>query len=64
MSESSDDLYSICSFLMVDHVLSTFKENCFLWMTNFYVKQKHLGCKKIARLIRSSMQAGRCDQKS
>ena len=25
--------------------------------------QKHLGCKKSARPIRSNMQAGRCDQK-
>ena len=29
----------------------------------FYAKQKHLGCKKSARPIRSKMQAGRCDQK-
>ena len=28
-----------------------------------YAKQKHLGCKKSARPIRSNMQAGRCDQK-
>ena len=26
-------------------------------------KQKHLGCKKSARPIRSNIQAGRCDQK-
>ena len=28
-----------------------------------YAKQKHPGCKKSARPIRSNMQAGRCDQK-
>ena len=28
-----------------------------------YAKQKHLGCKKSARPIRSNMQAGRCNQK-
>ena len=32
-------------------------------LVDWYAKQKHLGCKKSARPIRSSMQAGRCDQK-
>ena len=32
-------------------------------LVNIYAKQKHLGCKKSARPIRSNMQEGRRDQK-
>ena len=34
-----------------------------MFLVATYAKQKHLGCKKSARPIRSKMQAGRCDQK-
>ena len=40
--------------------------NCLIFIivfVNMYAKQKHLGCKKSARPIRSNMQAGRHDQK-